>query len=72
MYMETLVEVCDATHKTYSTPKKGAVRLKEDSDGCWAIDSYVGPEYIEAQNLQPISKAKARQLVEERGGFLME
>ena len=72
IYMESLVEVCDASHKTYSTPRKGAVLLKEDGDGCWTIDSYIGPEYVQAHNLQPISKAKARQLVEERGGFLME
>ena len=72
IYMESLVEVCDAHRRTYSTPRKGAVLLKEDRDGCWAIDSYVGPEYVEENNLQPISKAKARQLVEERGGFLME
>lgn len=72
MYMETLVEVCDATHKTYKSPKKGAALLKEDNDGCWMIASYIGPEYIDRHQIKAISKAKARQLIEERGGFLAE
>ena len=72
MYMESLVEVCDATHKTYSIPRKGAVLLKEDNEGCWIIASYIGPEYIDRHQIKPLAKAKVRQLIEERGGFLME
>lgn len=72
MYMETLVDVCDGKHITYSTPRKGAALLKEDNDGCWTIISYVGPEYIAEHDIKPMAKAKVRQIVEAQGGFLME
>ena len=70
MYMQSIVNFCDATQKTYPSPQKGAVLLKDDGDGCWQVASNVGPEYIERNGIKPLSKEKCRMEIESRGGVL--
>lgn len=69
--MQYHVHYCDATQKTYSTFQEGAVLLKDNGDGAWEIVSQVGPEYLEAQGIKPLSKEKCRMEIEGRGGFLL-
>ena len=71
MYMKFTVSFCDASQKTYSSPKEGAVLLKHNGDGAWEIVSQIGPEYLEAQGIKPLSKEKCRMEIEGRGGFLL-
>ena len=71
MYMKYQVNYCDATQKTYSSPKEGAVLLKDNGDGAWEIVSHIGPEYLSSHDIKPLTKEKCRMEIEGRGGFLL-
>ena len=70
VYMQRVVNFCDGTQRTYSSPQKGAVMLKEGRNGDWKIESYVGPEYIQQHGIQPMSEEKVKILIEQKGGYL--
>ncbi len=69
-YIKATVERCDAKEALLKLPEDGAIFVTEGGAGRWSTNMHVGSEYVQKNNIKPMSEEKARIEIERRGGFL--
>lgn len=68
MLMSAMVRECDFTDRKYDDYVKGGWYLAQGATGRYCAVMYVGPEYIEENGLEPISREEAEARVNAQEG----
>lgn len=70
IYIKAIVDRCDAKEALLKSPEDGAIFVTEGGAGRWSTNMHVGSEYVQKNNIKPMSEEKARIEIERRGGYL--
>lgn len=70
MFVEYIVPECDFTHNKYSPAVDGAAVLARGATGRWCAVLFVGPEYLEENNIIPLTYNDAVQQCRKQGGYI--
>ena len=67
MFVKSFVPCCDVTDRQYSGPVAGAIAVARGESGRYCAVMYFGPEYLEAQGIEPMTREEAIEKIELRG-----
>lgn len=68
MFVEAFVPSCDINSIDYPKPVKGAYALAQGATGRWCCVMYVGPEYLEENSVEVLTREQAEARCEAIGG----
>jgi hypothetical protein len=63
MFIKQQVPECDFDGIKYDTPTDGAGALARGASGRWCVVMYAGPEYLERNDIKPITPEEAEEYI---------
>ena len=71
LYIKATVTRCDSKEQMLREPESGVIMISEDSkDGSWKATHEFGADHVKQYKIVGMTKEKAVQEVESKGGYL--
>jgi hypothetical protein len=70
LYIKATVTRCDSKEQILRTPEEGVQMISEMKDGSWKATHEFGADHVKQYKIVGMTKEKAVQEVESKGGYL--
>jgi len=70
LYLKATVSRCDNKEQMLRQPEEGVIMVTEQKDGSWKATHEFGADHVRQHKIVGLTKEKAIQEVESKGGYL--